>query len=132
LTYNGSTNNISRRLRQHNGEITGGAKATKGHKWEIYALVSGFKCHRETLSFEWKIKHPTKTKRRPAKYCGVNGRILGLNLVINQNCNQHDYNLYLTNDVLDLIDINNIPSCVNVYKVKKMGNKFMNLITEPK
>ena len=31
-TYNGSTNNMRRRLRQHNGEIKGGAKYTRGRR----------------------------------------------------------------------------------------------------
>ena len=38
-TYNGSTNDLKRRLRQHNEEIKGGAKATHGknNSWdELY------------------------------------------------------------------------------------------------
>lgn len=80
-TYNGSTNNPVRRLRQHNEEISGGARAThgKGGAWEIYALVSGFPDHRNALSCEWRIKHPSgKPGRRDTKYCGERGRILGL------------------------------------------------------
>ena len=79
LTYNGCTNNLYRRLRQHNGEIVGGAKATKGKKWTIYALITGFETKCEALSCEWRIKHPTGHKKRPSKYCGINGRIAGLN-----------------------------------------------------
>lgn len=34
-TYVGATCNLSRRVRQHNGEITGGAKATQSQRpWE--------------------------------------------------------------------------------------------------
>ena len=42
LTYNGSTNNPYRRLRQHNEEISGGARYThgRGGGWEIYALLT--------------------------------------------------------------------------------------------
>lgn len=61
-TYIGSTINIKRRLRQHNGEIVGGAKATRtGRPWSIICYVSGFdKTH--ALCCEWRLK------RRKAKY----------------------------------------------------------------
>lgn len=41
-TYIGSTTDPARRLRQHNGEIRGGARATRGRKWTIACYVSGF------------------------------------------------------------------------------------------
>lgn len=41
-TYIGSTTNVDRRLRQHNGEIVGGARSTRGHKWKLVLHVSGF------------------------------------------------------------------------------------------
>ena len=82
-TYNGSTNDLSRRLLQHNGQKGGGAKATSGKgPWEYYAILTGFATHKEALSCEWKIKHPTGKKLRPKKYCGVFGRIDALNLVL--------------------------------------------------
>ena len=51
-TYNGSTNHPMRRLRQHNEEIKGGARAThgKGGAWEICAMLSGFPDHINALS----------------------------------------------------------------------------------
>ncbi|NBX74956.1 MAG: hypothetical protein EBQ92_00170, partial [Proteobacteria bacterium] len=82
LTYNGSTNDPWRRLRQHNREIVGGAKATEKGKWEIYVLLTGFVNHNNALSCEWKIKHPTNKKQRPKKYCGVKGRVSSLNEVL--------------------------------------------------
>ncbi|RZD39298.1 MAG: hypothetical protein CXT73_07760 [Methanobacteriota archaeon] len=56
-TYNGSTNNPIRRLRQHNEEIKGGARAThgKGGQWEYCAMLSGFPDHINALSCEWSI-----------------------------------------------------------------------------
>lgn len=60
-TYCGSTNNIKRRIRQHNGEICGGAKAThKNRPWRVWYLVSGFGTNQKAaLRYEWfcKIKH---------------------------------------------------------------------------
>ena len=40
-TYNGYTVNLKRRLRQHNGEIKGGAYATRGKgPWEFIAVFT--------------------------------------------------------------------------------------------
>lgn len=118
LTYNGSTNNLIRRLRQHNGQIGGGAKAThdKG-PWEYYAILTGFEDHNEALSCEWKIKHPTGKKLRPKKYCGVLGRIESLNIILSLDnwtskstglISENEYILYLANDVFNIINKNNI------------------------
>jgi predicted GIY-YIG superfamily endonuclease len=56
-TYVGATNNFSRRIRQHNREITGGAKATSGFIWKPLMLINGFNNRNELLSFEWHFKH---------------------------------------------------------------------------
>lgn len=63
-SYVGSTNNISRRLRQHNGEIVGGAKANRGKKSWFAAVVSGFPDQRSALQFEWALKHFRATTAR--------------------------------------------------------------------
>ena len=55
-TYIGATVDLQRRLRQHNGELVGGAKATRGKKWERIAYVSGFPDWKSTLQFEWRWK----------------------------------------------------------------------------
>jgi len=84
-TYNGATNNPKRRIRQHNGEIKGGAKYTNaiGNKsWEFYAIIKGFPDQKNCLQMEWRIKHPDNKRRRRTKYCGKRGRILGLNEVL--------------------------------------------------
>jgi predicted GIY-YIG superfamily endonuclease len=118
-TYNGSTNNLTRRLRQHNGEIVGGAKATSGKgPWIYIAIWEGFTSHKEALSCEWKIKHPTNSKKRPSQYNGVKGRIKSLNLLIGLDCwtgkstgmgvlIDNKYNLYVKDELIKLIDCNN-------------------------
>ena len=56
-TYIGATNNFKRRIRQHNGEIKGGAKYTSANRpWKPKLIVSGFISQNEALSFEWRIK----------------------------------------------------------------------------
>jgi len=58
--YIGYTNNPSRRIRQHNCEIVGGAKATKGYKWEYCGLITNFRDNIEGLQIEWRLKHSTR------------------------------------------------------------------------
>lgn len=63
-TYCGITNNPARRIRQHNGEISGGAKYTRGRRWSYAFRVVGFRDKREALSFEWHLKHRTRCQWR--------------------------------------------------------------------
>lgn len=54
-TYIGYSNNLGRRIRQHNGEIVGGAKSTRiGKPWKIIGYISGFPDKSSALKFEWK------------------------------------------------------------------------------
>jgi len=82
-TYVGATNNFKRRLRQHNGEIKGGARATFAKRpWEPVVVVSGFDTQSFALKFEWALKHfNRKRKYRKVHQLGargVNGRIQNL------------------------------------------------------
>lgn len=63
-TYVGYTTNLVRRLRQHNGEIAGGAKATRGARWEVMFHVEGFPDKETALSCEKRF-HLLKTSNRP-------------------------------------------------------------------
>jgi len=58
--YIGYTNNPKRRIRQHNCELVGGAKATKGYKWKYCGLITNFRDNIEGLQLEWRLKHSTK------------------------------------------------------------------------
>ena len=60
-TYIGATVNLEHRLRQHNGEIKGGAVATtrkvnKGETWKRVCHIEGFPTWSECLKFEWAWK----------------------------------------------------------------------------
>lgn len=59
-TYAGITNNMTRRLRQHNGTLAGGAKYTSkpgSRPWKIVLTVHGFKTKTQVLQFEWALHH---------------------------------------------------------------------------
>lgn len=67
-SYVGVTVDLDRRLRQHNAEISGGAKRTtavslnRGAKtWRRVCHVEGFRGHIEALQFEWAWKHVSRT-----------------------------------------------------------------------
>lgn len=58
-TYAGVSPTPDKRLRQHNGEIKGGAKYTtgRGSGWKHICLISGFKNKIQAMQFEWAVKH---------------------------------------------------------------------------
>lgn len=58
-TYVGITNDLKKRLRQHNGEIKGGSRHTRiiGPGWTYATIVSGLN-KSNALRFEYKVKHP--------------------------------------------------------------------------
>jgi predicted GIY-YIG superfamily endonuclease len=59
-TYIGATKDVHRRLLQHNGALSGGAKATSGRCWKRICHVSGFPYERAALQFEWAWKYVSK------------------------------------------------------------------------
>ena len=69
-SYCGMTCDLSRRLRQHNREIVGGARATArgAGGWRAVVAISGFPTQCEALRAEWSIKHHARRRR-----CGGRG-----------------------------------------------------------
>lgn len=63
-TYIGSTNDPLRRLQQHNGERSGGARSTRGEAWSTAACVSGFATRRQALSFEYSWRRCCRRRAR--------------------------------------------------------------------
>lgn len=66
-TYAGFTVDPKRRLRQHNHEISGGARSTTSRAglWSFLFVVAlgngnGGEARRQALSFEWHMKHVPK------------------------------------------------------------------------
>ena len=68
-TYIGITNNLHRRIRQHNQEIKGGAKYTRGRQWRVVCYVGHFSTKSEAMRFEWRFKRSGR---------GLNGRLRGV------------------------------------------------------
>jgi structure-specific endonuclease subunit SLX1 len=68
-TYIGATVDIDRRLRQHNKEISGGARATgirvaQGEIWNRVCYISGIPEWKSALQIEWKWKQLGRTEFR--------------------------------------------------------------------
>jgi structure-specific endonuclease subunit SLX1 len=75
-TYIGYSVNPFKRLRQHNGEIVGGAKYTHtGRPWKIICYIVGFPNASTALQFEWKNHHPGKCTSNKKYYGGIHNRL---------------------------------------------------------
>lgn len=81
-TYNGYTVNLNRRLRQHNGEIKGGAFATSKMGRGPWHFIAVLTCNSWTsvraMQVEWLCRYPTRKKPRPQCFSGPSGRIQSL------------------------------------------------------
>lgn len=88
--YIGYTNNLFRRIKQHNGILKGGAKATKGYIWSYYCIFTNFRSNIEGLQTEWRLKHSSRK-----------------NNIINK-----------INSLIEYVNINNkvSPNANNIYK----------------
>jgi predicted GIY-YIG superfamily endonuclease len=85
-TYVGATVDLDRRLRQHNQEIKGGARATgskvaQGEIWTRAAHVAGFPDWPAALQFEWRWKQ--LSRKLPAKMFPLERRIKALHELLN-------------------------------------------------
>lgn len=86
-TYVGATVDLEHRLRQHNGEIKGGAKATtikikQGLSWKRVCYIAGFPDWTAALQFEWAFKFYSR-KYVKTKMSPLERRMRGLKDLLN-------------------------------------------------
>ena len=124
-SYVGITNNIKRRLRQHNGEIKGGAKYTsiynKESLWQYGCYIDGFKSKQDALRFEWALKHV-----KPKYKTGIVNRINKLLILLNKERwtknSPISYNYKLT---LNWCDLFLIPENIETLLPNYIDNAFI-------
>jgi len=85
-TYCGLTRQSAKhRLKQHNGELKSGAKATLMNRpWAILCVLDGFPSDRAARQCEWRLKH-LDGKRKPGRkavFTGPAGRVRALNHIL--------------------------------------------------
>jgi len=71
-SYIGATVDPTKRLKQHCGVLSGGARRTKGKLWHFHCVISGFRTWREALCYEWAFKYYSRHCR------GIESRQLAL------------------------------------------------------
>jgi predicted GIY-YIG superfamily endonuclease len=101
--YIGYTNKPQRRIRQHNCELVGGAKSTKGYTWEYCCLITDFRDNIEGLQLEWRLKHST-TKT------GITNKINSFIKYVDTNNKVSPNNTELLNKLIMNIDYDLLPN----------------------
>jgi len=85
-TYVGATVDPDRRLRQHNQEISGGARATgirvaQGLQWKRACYLQGIPEWRSALQIEWRWKQLGRTRCKSVKNA-LDRRLASLHLLL--------------------------------------------------
>ena len=80
-SYAGVTPDLERRIKKHNGILSGGAKYTRsrGPNWSYFCTISGFHSKIDAMRFECGVNHCA-----PKSAKGIKNRIKKLFLVLNK------------------------------------------------
>ena len=105
-TYVGATVDLTRRLRQHNKELAGGAHATSvhGNTWRRVCNVSGFPTWSAALQFEWKLKYISRNISKVHAFsikAPISKRLIALNQLLHLDKS--------TNNAIPFIEWNSPP-----------------------
>ena len=154
-TYIGFTDNPLHRIRQHNGEIKGGAKFTKRKRpWKLVLVISNFPNKIAALKFEWawqnpfcsnfikddlenKLSVPKMNKKKLKNYYdSIKFKLEVLNILINSkvferiNLNIYIFDNFPSNDIIisDILkpNITKIINNINFDEFKNIMNKNKN------
>lgn len=94
-TYVGATVDLDRRLRQHNSELSGGAKYTTSKSstnktyWKRVLSVGGFQNNIEALQFEWALKYHSRKVAAKSYKEPLEKRMFALQLLLGLPTWQH-------------------------------------------
>ena len=84
-TYIGATVDMDHRLRQHNGDLAGGAHYTtaalgRGLEWELACTIGPFPTWQAALQFEWKWKNVSRKRSENPLGRRIRAAIMILNM----------------------------------------------------
>lgn len=128
--YIGYTDNLYERIRKHNREITGGAKATRGYKWSYCCVFTNIRSSKEGLQLEKRLQ-----------ICKKRGNIIDkINtffLYIDKNNRVSPNGIILDSKIFLYIDKSLLPKygndLINHNKIKNLimfNIKFMDIILD--
>jgi predicted GIY-YIG superfamily endonuclease len=129
-TYIGSTVDIDRRIRQHNGIIKGGAKYTRNGIWNYYCVLFDLNhSKRSALSDEWHLKHikfktksysNTKNIKLPIKK-----RIYALEqYLIHKSFKKYDHILFIAKKYMMLTPL--LPTSILIIYLEEINMNIIN------
>ena len=113
--YIGYTVNLKRRLRQHCGELVGGAKYTKrSSDWTYLMILTSQSWNASrAMQIEWLCKYPQRKKKVLACYKSPEGRIKSLSEICSR-INDDLMDIYIKSEKIDNIKLLNLSNNIKI------------------